>query len=507
MPSKTLSAFVLVAVFNTCQQSIASLEKPPTCDSLVYCQGELLHTIQMARLYDDSKTFVDKSMLNDVNTTLTKFYELMNDTGGDPSKEQLQTYVDENFTSENELDVWIPDDFDDDPSFLSRIKDKDVRKFAKDIVAIWKDLGRKTKKEVRENPDQHSLIAVPNGFIVPGGRFQEYYYWDSYWVIDGILVGGMAKTAGDMINNFLSLVDRYDHVPNGGRVYYIQRSQPPLLTHMAMKYFEATQDTLWLKNSIDLLEKEVNFWLENRMIKIKHKCQNYHVAYYHAVSTGPRPESYYEDFTTASYYETNKEKEKMYIELKSGAESGWDFSSRWIFDKNGDTNSNLTFTRTSRVAPIDLNAYLYGAFSNMADFYGHLQNEEKQAYWNQLAHKLNDTINKLFWNETDGIWHDFDINLSKQRVYFSAANFVPLWTKAYNLEKHATSKLIRRVVSYLKREGITNFQGGIPMTVTHTGEQWDFPNAWPCLQSIVVEGLEKSGVPLGQLWAREFAER
>ncbi|GJQ73679.1 hypothetical protein Trydic_g14017 [Trypoxylus dichotomus] len=507
MSSKTVCALVLVLIFNTCQQWITCTKLPPTCDSLVYCQGELLHTIQTARLYDDSKTFVDKSMLNDVETTLSSFYKLMNDTDGDPSKQQLQAYVDENFISENELDVWIPDDFVEEPSFISRIEDADVQKFAKNIVSIWKDLGRKTKKEVLENPDQHSLIAVPNGFIVPGGRFQEYYYWDSYWIIDGLLVSGMAKTAQGMINNFLSLVDRYGHVPNGGRVYYLRRSQPPLLSHMAMLYFETTNDVTWLKNSIDLLEKEVEFWLKNRMVKIRVRCKDYNVAYYHAVSDGPRPESYYEDFITASYYKTREEKAQMYIELKSGAESGWDFTSRWIFDKHGGANANLTFTRTSRVAPIDLNAYLYGAFVNMADFYGHLKNEKKQVYWNQQALTLNSTINELFWNESDGIWHDFDIDLLKQRTFFTAANLAPLWTKAYNVEKHHTTNLIQKVVSYLKEEGVTHFLGGIPTTIGFTGEQWDYPNAWPCLQSVVIEGLENSGVLMGQQWAREFAER
>lgn len=215
-----------------------------------------------------------------------------------------------------------------EPEFLSHIVYTRVRDFAKEIISIWKTLGRKVKQDVFKKQDQHSLIPVPNGFIVPGGRFQEYYYWDSYWIIDGLLVTGMTKTARGMIDNLLSIVERYGHVPNGGRVYYVRRSQPPLLTQMAKIYFDATNNISWLKKSIDLLEKEVQFWINNRMIKITVNNVPHTVAIYHAASLGPRPESYYEDYMTARYYHTVEEQNRLYIELKSAAESGWDFSSR-----------------------------------------------------------------------------------------------------------------------------------------------------------------------------------
>ncbi|KAI4456205.1 trehalase [Holotrichia oblita] len=508
MPSKTLHVFALVWVLASYQQQwIACSERPPTCDSLIYCHGQLLHTIQMAGLYEDSKSFVDKSLKYNVSTTLRTFNKLMSDTDQNPSKEQLLDFVNENFLSQNELEDWIPEDFVEEPEFLSHIVHSKVRNFAKDIISIWKILGRKVKQDVFKKQDQHSLIPVPNGFIVPGGRFQEYYYWDSYWIIDGLIVTGMTKTARGMIDNFLSIVERYGHIPNGGRVYYTRRSQPPLLTHMAKIYLDATNNISWLKKNIDLLEREVEFWIKNRMVKITVDNVSHNVAVYHAVSLGPRPESYYEDYMTASYYQTAVEKERLYIELKSAAESGWDFSSRWIFDESGENNANITFLQTSRVAPIDLNSFLYGAFSNLAKFYQHLNNERKQKHWHHLANTLNHTINTLFWNEIDGIWYDFDTILHQQRRYFSPANFAPLWVKAYNTHPKSATHVIEKVIIYLKMEGIPDFLGGIPATTLSTGEQWDFPNAWPCLQSIVVEGLQNSGVPIGRHWAREFAER
>nr|CAI5865772.1 unnamed protein product [Callosobruchus analis] len=101
------------------------------------------------------------------------------------------------------------------------------------------------KPSVLDEPDQHSLIPVPNGFIIPGGRFKEIYYWDSYWIIQGLLISEMTETAKGMLENFIAIVDKYGFVPNGCRVYYLNRSQPPLLSLMVGLYIEATRDIPW----------------------------------------------------------------------------------------------------------------------------------------------------------------------------------------------------------------------------------------------------------------------
>lgn len=176
-----------------------------------------------------------------------------------------------------------------------------------------------------------------------------------------------------------------------------------------------------------------------------------------------------------------------------------------MFDEYGGQNTNLSFINTSRVAAVDLNAFLYGAFSNIAQFYGHLNDVEKQLFWNQEASNLKQSIDALLWNVEDGIWHDLDIDRLQHRRYFTPANLAPLWTKAYNTEN--ATDIINGIITYLKDQSIPSFEGGVPTSVTNTGEQWDLPNAWPCLQSVVVEGLENSGVEAGQVWAREFAER
>lgn len=185
---------------------------------------------------------------------------------------------------------------------------------------------------VKDNPELYSIIYVPNHVIVPGGRFLEFYYWDSYWVIRGLLYSEMFDTARGMLENFLHIVNVYGMIPNGGRIYYSGRSQPPLLTAMIKAYVDFTKDHEFAVRNVNLMEKEFKYWMDNHAVQAKG-----HTLYrYIEKSTGPRPESYREDVETADVYQTDEEKENCYSELKAAAESGMDFSSRWFIDENGE---------------------------------------------------------------------------------------------------------------------------------------------------------------------------
>lgn len=179
-----------------------TITKVQSCPNMVYCQGDLLDTVQRNQLYNDSKTFVDMTQINDENTTLANFEALMASTGNNPTKEQVQTFVNENFVFllesvsdecfyKIEIDLlvqkesWTPTDYNPSPAFLDKIANSTIRGFAKELVSLWDLLGRKINDTVRDNADRHSIIPVPEPFIVPGGRFREIYYWDSYWIIKG----------------------------------------------------------------------------------------------------------------------------------------------------------------------------------------------------------------------------------------------------------------------------------------------------------------------------------
>lgn len=273
-------------------------ESIPSCDSQIYCQGKLLHTVQMAKLYQDSKTFVDMSQKNPPEVTLEKFNKLMKDTNDNPSKTDIKEFVENNFESSGELVDWIPTDYKKHPKFLDRINDLKVKQFAQNLIDIWPSLARKVNSSVADNQDQHSLIYLPNGLIIPGGRFKEIYYWDSYWILKGLILSEMTDTVRGILENFLSLIDKFGFIPNGSRVYYLNRSQPPLFASMVGLYIDATNDKAWLEKHVDTIEKELHWWMNNRKFTIDKDGKDYEMYKYFVKSDTPRPESYYEDVQT-----------------------------------------------------------------------------------------------------------------------------------------------------------------------------------------------------------------
>ncbi|KAH7718594.1 Trehalase family protein, partial [Aphelenchoides avenae] len=162
-----------------------------------------------------------------------------------------------------------------------------MRQWALDLNNIWRSLCRQVDKKVLSNPERHSLIYVPEPFVVPGGRFREFYYWDAYWIIRGLLASGMTETSKRIIKNFLYMVDKYGMIPNGGRIYYVRRSQPPLLAGMLYEYYEATRDKAFVAEALPLVEKELQFWEANRQVVVQVDGLNYTVFQYRAASNAP----------------------------------------------------------------------------------------------------------------------------------------------------------------------------------------------------------------------------
>lgn len=292
----------------------------------------------MAKIFNDSKTFVDMKMKYDENKTMEKFYEMMNEIEpNQPNQTTIKQFVNNYFEPVGkEFIPWIPDDWRPDPEFLNKIYDDSLRQFAEELHILWKQLGRKMDPKIKDEEEKYSIIYVENPVVVPGGRFREFYYWDSYWIVQGLLLSEMHHTVKGMLENFLGLVDKFGFVPNGGRIYY-ERSQPPLLTPMVKSYFDKTNDLEFLKNHTHTLEKELNFWLSKRTITVPAHNRNYTVAVYSQTSPGPRPESYREDVMSAQFF-NEADREKHYKQLKSAAESGWDFSSRWFVAKDNTHN-------------------------------------------------------------------------------------------------------------------------------------------------------------------------
>lgn len=500
--SRSIRLYRVIGLLGACAQAVHIV---PACNSSIHCSGELLHKVQLARIFPDSKTFVDLKLKYPEYQTLADFAELMKETHHEPSRASLARFVDSHFMEGNELEDWDPPDFDPEPPILENITDVRLKRFAKGIISIWAKLGRKVRPDLIQEEDQYSFISVPNGFIVPGGRFKELYYWDSFWMIRGLIISNMMQTAKGMIENLLHLVEKVGYIPNGSRIYYLGRSQPPLLTAMVASYFAATGDIVWLERHISTVEKELQYWLDKKKVTVTVEGKKYILLRYLSDrrSKGPRPESYYEDYTNAQVLPTEELREDFYNEMKSAAESGWDFSTRWFVTAKNETVGCLTDVHATRIVPVDLNAIFAGALELAGDFRYHLKDRREAKKWWSLAKYWRNAIDAVLWDANDGVWYDYDTQAKASRRHFYPSSATPLWSGA--VESSEAPRYAAKFVKYLLSSGALSFPGGIPASVLHSGEQWDYPNAWPPLQSILIGGLEMSGNEEARRLAREQA--
>lgn len=335
---------------------------------------------------------------------------------------------------------------------------------------------------------------------MPGGRFREFYYWDSYWIVRGLLYSEMTKTVRGMLENFLSIIERFGFVPNGGRLYYTDRSHPPLLAGMIKSYVDHTNDTELMRKSLPILEREFNFFMTEYMVNVR----GHTLAKYGFKSPGPRPESYLEDFELAQNLSTESEKEDLYGEIKAAAESGMDFSSRW-FIKDGEIRGNLGDTKCRSIVPVELNAFLYWNAKIIAEFHLKDKNPKKALEFEEKAQKLNTAIQAILWSEEAGVWLDYDLINEKQRNYFVPTNLTPLWVGCFN--KNNKAYVAEKILNYVTETGIDVFPGGVPNTLRQAGEQWDYPNVWPHMQYIMVESLKKLDDEAANSMAKSWMSR
>lgn len=463
----------------------------------VYCRGRLLHDVQMSRIYKDSKTFVDKKLNRPANVTIQKYDDLkMSYPYTLPPKEIIKQFIDENFTDGNEFESWTPTDWVPEPAIVKKVQDPGYKKLVIYLNEMWKDLARKVKDDVKLNPNLYSIFYLPHGFIIPGGRFRELYYWDTYWIVSGLLVCDMVKTAKGIIENFLYLVDELGYIPNGTRVYYLKRSQPPLLSSIVDRYLRATGDLDFLHSYIHLLEKETEFWLNERLVEFRHYGETFRMFRYCCRVPGPRPESYWEDlYTVSGKPMAIEEKAEALTGIKSAAESGWDFSSRWYLTESPLLQSNigsLVDTRAQFIIPVDLNALLHKNFCLLSTWHHLLGNGTKSDSFRKLAEEQLYNIQTILWRMGQGMWCDFDLKHTKSREFWYASNVFPLWTRSYTTNRRDLTKTILRYIDRLK---LDVYEGSMPTSIENSRQQWDFPNVWAPLIGVLAHGLDSLGTP------------
>ncbi|CAB3406875.1 unnamed protein product [Caenorhabditis bovis] len=452
--------------------------------SPIWCEGSLLHAVQLSGLFPDCKTFVDMPLKNDAETTLAKWNAITSLSA--VTNDVLALFLRENFDEpEGELEECAPVDWSPMTDRFENIQDADYRKFAAALHAKWPTLYRKISQKVLISPEKYSIIPVPNPFVVPGGRFREMYYWDSFFTIKGLIASGMMCTVRGMIENMIFLVETFGFIPNGNRVYYLNRSQPPLLTWMVYAYYEATGDVEFIRQTLPTLRKELIFFQANKSIQLEGWSAPLYR--YTVQSTRPRPESYREDLQCAEHLEGHEEKCVLWGDIAAAAESGRDFSSRW-FAVHGPYAGKLESTRTSRMIPVDLNAIICGNIRLMGKMYEVIDDIHGMKWSAQLHADMVDTIEKVLWNEEHGVWFDFDLEEHKQLITFNDTNFFPMYTKSMHAGFDAS-----KVAEYLMNSGAMAFTGGVPSSLVNSGEQWDFPNSWAPNTWVLIEGLRNCG--------------
>ncbi|CAO3637835.1 unnamed protein product [Cunninghamella echinulata] len=484
-----------------------------TCDSPIYCEGPLLKTVQLAGLFPDSKTFVDMPTTKPLDQVLQAFDAL----GSNPDKNAIQTFVNENFgeagTEIQPYNITTPP-----LTWLDSINDSTYRGWIDILHHRWSQLTFHFNTDSLCDGCVTSTLPVKRPFVVPGGRFREFYYWDSYFVIRGLLLSDMDSLARGMIENFLDFVDTYGFMPNGARIYYLNRSQPPFLTRMINIYYEKTKDKEFLKKALPTLEKEYKYWMDKSTVTIEQGHKKYKLNRYYVQNQSPRPESYREDYNTVLNGTdfTSKQQSDLFSDLAAGAESGWDYTARWTNVKESEPDSDILRTLNTRnVIPVELNALLWDMETTIASWLEECgddtnkKNRRKIKYFQKQAKKRLEAMEILLWNDESSSFNDYNITSHAQNEDFSAASLFPFWLGAVPesvREPSVLNKVFDQTIQVLK-----DYPGVLAMTLHNTTLQWDLPNGWPPLQYVAMNAMinvdKWLGVPKFSYLAKTLAQR
>jgi alpha,alpha-trehalase len=421
--------------------------------------GKLFVDVQLKMVLGDNKTFVDAIPKFPAETILRNYNEklALKDTSFD-----LKDFVYQNFKVPAAVAVKLPER---NPSLKNHLEE------------LWPVLTRKADITDKNS----SLLPLPKPYVVPGGRFREIYYWDSYFTMQGLAVSGRYDLIENMLDNFKYLIETYGHIPNGNRTYYLSRSQPPYFALM-VELLENKVGGRIFKKYLPSMQKEYDWWMDGES-KLKHGEQYRRIVKledgtvlnrYFDDKRAPREESYRQDVQTGLNYQSKDG--LVYTHLRAGAESGWDFSSRWFAD-----TLHLNTIETVNILPVDLNCLLYAYESILSKAYKSQQLLRQASYFREKSLKRKSAILKYFWDTGQQYFFDYQFR-SRSRTYrWSLAAVLPLFTQI------ATRQQAASVKNYLEQRFLKD--GGLVTTIYHTSQQWDAPNGWAPLQYLAVKGL------------------
>jgi alpha,alpha-trehalase len=340
----------------------------------------------------------------------------------------------------------------------------------------------------------HGLLYLPGRYVVPGGRFNELYAWDSYFIVLGLLREGRAGLAASMADQLLYSVQHYGTVPTANRTYYLTRSQPPLLGRIVLAVYESTGDLEWLKAAAPLVEKYCYYWSVP-----PHDVPSLGLSRYHGLGHGPCAEvlsserdeqgrTHYERLASELWEHRDEPGAARYLDPATGTltaeaylgdralrESGFDITGR--FGRGG--------VEAAHHVPVCLNTLLWRLERDMARIFDTLDRPNTAESWRARAQDRATAIHETMWDEDEGIFFDYHtLNHGRTRYPFATA-FWPMWAGL------ARSDQAGRMVE----KWLPQFEapGGILTSLQPSGCQWDYPMAWAPLVLMAAEGLERYG--------------
>lgn len=418
----------------------------------------LFDDVQRSRIFEDQKMMTDAVPVFPV-AEINDEYEKRKGTEGFDLRDFVMTHFD----------------------FLGAkvsVQREDRLPIGEHIEKLWDELTRDAYEE------KGTLLKLPKPYIVPGGRFNEFFYWDSYFIMLGLQVSGRTEMMENIVENCSYLIQNVGFVPNASRTHFLSRSQPPYFSLMLELLFDTAGDETIYTRYHDTLEKEYAFWMNGEewldhgssVKRITKTTDGDLLNRYYDAENAPRPESYLIDIEDRE----SAGNEEFYRNIRSACESGWDFSSRWFAD-----GEHIQSIEILNIAEVDLNCLLWHLENTLAKSSALQDMREKENYFTERAAKRRQMINKYFWDENTRIYKDYHIKKNTKTPSEHIAALYPLFLKIADQEQ---------------AEGVANavaekflYQGGLVTTTKNSGQQWDFPNAWAPYQWLGFKAMKNYG--------------
>jgi len=475
VPTEIAPDVVALVPGSLAPNSLASSSLTPTpADQF----GPLFERVQLEKVFADGKTFADAVPRGAPAAILAAFHH-----ESPAGRDALRAFVGRHF----DLSAPVTPD----------AGDRDTSGLGAHIARLWPALERQPETPAAGS----SLLYLPAPYVVPGGRFREIYYWDSYFTMLGLARDGRGDLVEAMLLNFESLIERYGHIPNGTRSYYLSRSQPPFFA--LMLDLSPPADEAARRRRLAALLTEHAYWMAgaDQVTAARPVCRgvvrmadgNLLNRYWDDRDT-PRDEAYAEDIATAA--KSGRAPAEVFRHLRAGAASGWDFSSRWLADP-----LDFGTIKTADIIPVDLNSLLWALERAVAQTAAQISGAEAgqadiAARFSGLAERRAAAIHRYLWRDDEGWYADYDHVEGRVTEVLSAATLYPLFLGLAGADQ------ARRVAATTRERLLA--RGGLRTTTVTTGQQWDVPNGWAPLQWIAIAGLDAYGEPD---LARTIAER